>query len=58
VFSCYFGTSRQGTYILSKLDASYQILNYNIQVGKVAAVEIEVSPWAYEEETRKGMNIV
>ncbi|KAH7340268.1 hypothetical protein B0J17DRAFT_650553, partial [Rhizoctonia solani] len=23
------------------------------KVGKVGAVEIEVSPWAYEEETRK-----
>lgn len=27
---------------------------YGFQVHHIAAVEIEVSPWSYEEETKKG----
>jgi hypothetical protein len=30
------------------------VLRHQPKVGKVAAVEIEVSLWTYEEETRKG----
>jgi len=27
---------------------------WRLQVHPIAAVEIEVSPWSYEEETKKG----
>jgi hypothetical protein len=28
-----------------------------LQIHPIAAVEIEVSPWSYEEETKKGMKV-
>ena len=30
-------------------------MTYGSKIHPIAAVEIEVSPWSYEEETKKGM---
>ena len=35
-------------------DARYDVVYASGQVHPIAAVEIEVSPWSYEEETKRG----